>query len=334
MKILFLSETTQCDDRFLYLKALVEALADNDYEPTIIFTTSGAPSDHTYQLVKKHVVHHLSKLSFESENGDYLGKLVRHIEKHEYDFLVVSQERFPGFSVTGLFSLLQHKPRLVYLGADCSDKVTQDCRLLAPLEPVFVAVSQMVAERFMSDYEVQIIHGPAIAPDTLGVDIRAEFGIPKNTKLLGYIGNVDHAILDVVIEACKRMRCGLLVAGVGDTVAALDAMGGPVKVVPALPQCRGDWYHAVDVFLYPVKWSGFPMLPLEAAMCGKPVAMTPVSDLPRMAGERFGFFVRDASSVVNAVKTAVMGDVASNKAWVAETFSREQFLTKWQIVFG
>ena len=45
MKILFLSETTQCDDRFLYLKALVEALADNDYEPTIIFTTSGAPSD-------------------------------------------------------------------------------------------------------------------------------------------------------------------------------------------------------------------------------------------------------------------------------------------------
>lgn len=329
MKVLFLLETTRCDDRFLYLKPLLEDLSGAGYEPSLVFTTIGAPSDHTYQLVKKYVVHHLTRLCFESENDNYVERLARHIDKAEYDYVVVSQSDFPGFTVAGLYGLLQHQPRLAYLGAECSDHVTRDCRKLEDLQPKWVSVAELVAERFMADWDVQVIHGPAVSPETLGVDIRVEFGIPDHIKMLGFIGNVDDALLDVVFEACKRMNCGLLIAGTGDTTTALENMRGAIKVVPSIPQCRGDWYQAVDVFIYPVRWSGFPMFPLEAALCGKPVAMTPVSDMARMSGERFGFFTRDASSVVNAVRTAMRTNTEDNKQWVAETFSRERFLTDW-----
>ena len=339
MKLLFLLESTLLDDYFLYVKALVDALADDGYEPKIAFTTRGTPSDHTYQLVKDHVVHHLTKLCFRSADVGYMDRLAGHINRTGYDFVIISQAVFPGNQnqpvvISQLYGMLEHKPRLIFMGNQCSQGVTQAAADLADLDPLWVAVSQNVATRFMPEYDVQVIYGPAVQPEANGVDIRAEFGIRPGAKMLGYIGDVDMANWEPVIEAVKRMKCGLLIAGTGDRIAQLAEMKGPVRIVPAVPHIRADWYRAFDVFVYPVKAAGFPMLPLEAALCGCPVAMSPVSDTYQLLHDKFGFFGFNAEAVVKAVQQVSSYDREAVKKFVGEEFSRDRFLSGWQILLS
>lgn len=333
MKLLFLLESTGLDDYFMYTKALVEDLSGDGYEPSIVFTTNGAPSDHTYQLVKENVVHHFSKLCFRSADPDYLDRLAKHINKHQYDFLVVCQATYHRFSVAALYELLEHKPRLIFVGKECSQAVTQAAAEVAHLNPLWVAVAQNVASRFMADYDVQVIYGPAVVPDSTEADIRAEFGLRQDVKVVGYVGNVDVVNWEPVLEACRRMRCLLLVAGSGDNVPKLSGIKG-VKVVPAIPQCRADWYRAFDVFLYPVRGSGFPMLPLEAALAGCPVALTPVSDMYQLCKDEFGFFGYKPEEVIKAVQFASGRDREAVRVAIGERFSRESFLTGWQMLLS
>lgn len=333
MKLLFLLESTGLDDYFLYTKALVEDLSGDGYEPSIVFTTHGAPSDHTYQLVKDHVLHQWTKLPFRSADPDYLDRLAKHINKHQYDFLVICQATYHRFSVAALYELLEHKPRLIFVGKECSQSVTESAKQIDNINPLWVAVAQNVASRFMADYDVQVIYGPAVVPEDTGADIRAEFGIRGDVKVVGYVGNVDVVNWEPVLEACRRMRCLLLVAGTGDNVPKLSGIKG-VKVVPAIPQCLADWYQAFDVFLYPIRGSGFPMLVLEAAVSGCPVATTPVSDIYQLCKDEFGFFKFDPKEIIGGVRVAASRDMERVSGVIRERFSREKFLSGWQILLS
>lgn len=332
MKLLLLLENTQCNDEFLYSKALLEVLAKDGYEVSLVFISGGTPSDHTYQLVKQYVVHRFTKLCFRSLDDDYVQRLAAHIDKHEYDAIITYQAVFPGVTVAGVYELIEHKPKLVFVGSKCSDTTTQAAAQVAHLSPTWGAFSELVAKNFMAAYDAQVVYGPAVEPEALGVDVRAEFGIRKDARLVGYIGDVDNVNIEPVIEACKRMECGLLIAGTGSRITQLSAVKGNLRVVPTIPQYRADWYHAIDCFIYPVRNAGFPMLPLEAAMCNCPVAMTPVSDMANQLGNEFGFFVWDPVKIIEAVRKAVGSDNDHTRQVVAEMFSRERFLTSWHLL--
>lgn len=333
MKLLFLLESTGLDDYFLYTKALVEDLSGDGYEPSIVFTTNGAPSDHTYQLVKDHVVHHLTKLCFTSGDSGYAERLANHIARYEYDFLVVMKNDY-GFLVSDVYDKIEgSQPRLVFFGSECCRGVTRAAEELADCDPIWVANSEMVAKHSLSNYDVQIINGPAVQPEDTGADIRAEFGIPKHIKVLGYWGNVDIVKWDEVLEAARRMKCLVLVAGTGDRIETL-AQTKFVKVVPATPHCRGDWYRAVDCFIYPVSMSGFPMLVLEAALCNCPVAMTPVSDMYKVCRDEFGFFDYKPEKIIGAVAAACRLDRDAVRESIAAKFSGSKFLSDWQILLS
>lgn len=336
MKILFLLESTRCDDAFLYTKALVEALSADGYEPKIAFTTGGTPSDHTYQLVKAFVVHHLTKLCFRSGDPDYTERLANHVSSNGYDFLVVSQSAFgsPPVKVTSAYELMEHKPQLVFLAQQCSGAVSQAAEALAPLSPRWVSVSQNTATRFLSDYDVQVIYGPAVEAECLGVDIKTEYRIPTAAKVLGYIGNLDDCFVEIMLEVSRRLQAFLLIAGTGGRVSSLAEMSGPMRVIPAIPNYRGDWYKAMNCFLYPVRSGGFPMFPVEAAMAGVPVAMTPVSDFYQLMGDRMGFGGPNADQMVKAVISTGRIDTASCKSYLQDRFSPERFLSDWQMLLS
>jgi glycosyltransferase involved in cell wall biosynthesis len=318
----------------------VESLAEDGYDPKIVFTTRGTPSDHTYQLLKEFMVHHLTKLCFRSTDPGYTDRLAGHIDRTGYDFVVVNQSVFQGTDVQpvvmkNVYGMLEHKPRLIFVGSQCSPSVSQAAADLAEFNPRWTAVSQNVATRFMGDYDVQVVYGPAVMPEASGVDIRAEFGINPGAKVLGYIGDVDMVNWEPVIEAAKRMRCGLVIAGTGDRVSQLLEVKGNVRVVPMIPQkLRGDWYRAFDCFIYPVRASGFPMLPLEAALAGCPVAMTPVSDAYQLLQDNFGFFAPRPEEIIKAVQEAVGKDKEHNKREIRERFSRESFLSGWHVLLA
>ena len=333
LKLLFLLESTAVNDEVLYLKAAMDLLAGDGYEVTLVFTSRGTPSDHTYQLVKNHVVHHLSRLCFREEDDGYTERLARHIDKYQYDCLVATQSRYGRLEIAALYGMLEHKPRLVFVGSHCSQAVTQSASEIAALQPSWVAMSQNVATRFMPEYDVQVIYGPALVPEDTGADIRAEFGIKPEARLLGYIGNVDMVKWDVVIEAVKRMQCGLLVAGAGDRIQQLSEIHGLVKVVPAIPHCRGDWYRAMNCLILPVRSSAFPMLAMEAAMTGCPVAMTPVSDMYQMGQGQFGFFGFRPEEIIAGVREA-FSHRHTVGAFVGEKFSQDRFLSDWHILLS
>ena len=334
MKILFLLENTQYSDEFGYTKALVEVLAHDGYEPSICFTTSGTNGDWNYQLVKDYVVHHLTKLHFQSGDEGYAGRLARHIDKFKYDAVVVSQSSFGGVDMVEVFRQLETRPRLVFVGHKCNDTTARSAKALSVLDHLWVATSQNVATRFMAEYETAVIYGPAVKPESTGCKIREQFNVRPEARIIGYIGNVDEVNVDLMLEVCKRLSAGLLIAGTGKSIARVAERTGPIKVFPNMPQCRQEWFEAMDCFLYPVGGAGFPMLPLEAALCGCPVAMTPVGDMYQLLKGKFQFAGLKSDDLVKAVQGAVRTDVESVGRYVEETFSVEKLLSGWQVLLS
>jgi hypothetical protein len=283
-------------------------------------------------LVKKYVVSHLAKLHFRSGDQDYAERLAKHISNNGYEAVVVSQSRYGdahGVSINQVWEQLEEKPRLIFLGQQCSAGVTQSANDLQAYDPKWAAVSELVAMRFMPERDVQVIYGPAVEAESQGVDIRKEFGVPDNAKLLGFIGNTDEVFVEQMLEVVKRFHCLLLIAGCGGRVSSISSMGGPVKVVPSIPNLRGDWYRAFDCFFYPVRASGFPMFVLEAGLSGCHVAMTPVSDCLKIGEGRWGFGGKDVDSLCEAVRKATTYDADATRDYLLDRFALDHFLSDW-----
>ena len=332
MKILFLLENTNNNDEFRYTRALVDALAQDGYEPSICFTTSGTKWDYAYQLVKPLCVHHKTNIAFASREDGYTERLARHIDKTGYGAIIVSQAAFPNCNVAEVFGLLETRPRLIFVGHQPTEQTTKAVQSLKHLEPAWVAVSQNIATRFMPEVEAQIIYGPAVKPASTGCNIREQFNIRPEARVIGFIGNSDDIPVDLMLETARRFKAGLLIAGTGTGIARLSEHGN-VRAFASLPECREDWYKAFDVFLYPVLRAGFPTLPLEAALCGCPVAMTPVADMFQLCEGKFQFSNLSVDNMVKAVAGAVNTDVESVSRFVGETFSVEKMLSGWQVLF-
>jgi glycosyltransferase involved in cell wall biosynthesis len=236
--------------------------------------------------------------------------------------------------MTDLYNLLKGEPKLFFIGHYCSKVTVQSCEELAPLKPTWIAVSTRVAQVVMPDYDPLIIHGCAEVPTSLQVNIRDEFGVSKDSRVIGFIGSVDDIDPSLLVEVSRRLKARLLIAGTGGNITKLsETETGPVKVVPTIPMNREDWYKAFDVFVYPVLNPGFTSLPLEALLCGCPVAMTPVSDMFNFCKDWMSFFHPGEipTQITQAVIAAAGSNVSASREFVLKEFSPEKMASGWAL---
>ena len=331
MNILFLLNDTTQDDEFRYVQNLLTHIQDDDMDMKVAFLAGGAPADLAYQLLKDRVV---NRLSFKGDKGNLMKSLANHLDNHDVDVVVTGRAMFGQHKLLDAVDKSAKKPRVVFVGHDCSPVVTEHAQILAAIKPRYVAVSKLVAETFMKPFAPNVIYGAAVMPQASNTNIRAMYGVSKNTRLFGYIGNLDLIDTDMLVEAVKRMNGALFVCGTGQKLSVLSQVKGPIKVMPIMPEARADWYHAFDCFLYPVKRAGFPSLPLEAILCGTPVAMAPVSDFYSLFGNNISFHSWTTAKMVDAADRARTIEWQRTAALVEETFSVERLVSGWFSILG
>ncbi len=172
-------------------------------------------------------------------------------------------------------------------------------RLASKWLSAIVAVSDATRKKMIQQYhlpeaKVRTIHYGIDVKKFLGKNpryIREELGIPKNTIVFGTIARFTeqkgHRYLIQAIPKLIQHFPHVLFLWVGD---------GPLR--PSLIQLAQDHnilsyiqilgfrkdvdalLHAMDIFVLPSLYEGFPNAVLEAMVCGKPVVATRVDGIP------------------------------------------------------
>ncbi|HXF69967.1 MAG TPA: glycosyltransferase family 1 protein [Thermoflexus sp.] len=122
---------------------------------------------------------------------------------------------------------------------------------------------------------------------------RARYGLPDPFIL--YVGTLEpRKNLEVLLEAVARLTPPvplILVGGKGWKPAFLPRLWdlereGRARWIGFVPDAELPlWYNAATLFVYPSRYEGFGMPPLEAMACGTPVIAARASSLPEVVGE-------------------------------------------------
>lgn len=128
------------------------------------------------------------------------------------------------------------------------------------------------------------------------VSVRARLGLPEEYALT-LSSNKPHKNLPVLVEAwalfaAQHPAALLVVAGHWDDrypqarqLAANLGLGERVRFLPSVPETDlPALYSGARAFVYPSRYEGFGLPPLEAMACGTPVICGAVSSLPEVVG--------------------------------------------------
>jgi glycosyltransferase involved in cell wall biosynthesis len=122
---------------------------------------------------------------------------------------------------------------------------------------------------------------------------REEFGIPFNTKLIGFIGRLDKVkgcdyLIKAVSELAKRgLNFCLVIVGDGPERESLNSLVEDLGLQKQIYFCgfRDDTtnvYQSLDLFVLPSLNEGIPLAMLEAMSQGVPVIATRVGGVPEV----------------------------------------------------
>ncbi|MBR0712619.1 glycosyltransferase family 4 protein [Bradyrhizobium liaoningense] len=159
---------------------------------------------------------------------------------------------------------------------------------------IFVAVSSRVTQELQQFYDVPASRIRVISngidldrftPDPLGGRaIRAEFGIPNDTKLLLFVGHEFHRKgLALAIAALEKLDddVWLLVVG-SDDPAPYRKLAHKARTRLIFAGHRSDLpaiYSAADAFVLPTAYETFSLVCMEAMACALPVFATSVGGI-------------------------------------------------------
>ena len=128
-------------------------------------------------------------------------------------------------------------------------------------------------------------------------EFRARRNVPA--KMILYVGTIEPRkniarLLRAFARAKRDARLPHQLVLIGargwkyaevDAVIAQENIAGDVTFAGYVPQEElPDWYRAADLFVYPSRYEGFGLPPLEAMACGTPVVTSNVSSLPEVVG--------------------------------------------------
>ncbi len=224
--------------------------------------------------------------SFNAANRTYLNWAVRHAVRHANRVIAISEST--KRDLVAHYRLSPDRVSVVYGGTDA-------------------AFSPAPGKQYMEDLrtrrelpEKMILHVGTIEPRKNIAQLVRAFArarrsahLPHCLVLIGARG-WKHAEVDAAIEEEQ----------VSDVVHFAGYV--PADELP-------DWFRAADLFVYPSRYEGFGLPPLEAMACGTPVVASNSSSLPEVVGDAGLLVWPDdvnglAEAIVRVLKTPVLRD--------------------------
>jgi glycosyltransferase involved in cell wall biosynthesis len=178
-------------------------------------------------------------------------------------------------------------------------------------------------------YAVPLAAGPEYHPSPAGLpdtDIARKYDLPPRYVL--YLGGYDvRKNVGTLLQAYTYVRggvsdaCPLVLAGrlperasvrFPDVRAQIERQGldDVVRLIGEVDEAdKPGLYRGAEVFVYPSRYEGFGLPPLEAMSCGTPVVVAESSSLPEVVGGA-GFLVApdDARHMAGAILALLMQD--------------------------
>ncbi len=196
--------------------------------------------------------------SFNVANRTYLNWVVRHALRHANQVIAISEST--KRDLVEHYRVSPDRVSVVYGGKDGAfspapdEKYIQAFRIHRELpEKMILHVGTIEPRKNIA----QLVHAFARA--------RRSAHLPHFLVLIGARG-WKHAEVDAAIEEEQ----------VGDAVRFAGYV--PASELP-------DWFRAADLFVYPSRYEGFGLPPLEAMACGIPVVTSNASSLPEVVGD-------------------------------------------------
>jgi glycosyltransferase involved in cell wall biosynthesis len=143
--------------------------------------------------------------------------------------------------------------------------------------------------------------------------LRTEWNVPKDTPLLGFVGQLDKRKgIDVLLAAFDRIRrkvpqARLVLAGRGPLQEMIESKvhrqnWGDAILLPGFIDDVVAVMQAIDILLLPSLWEGFGLVLIEAMAAGKPAISTNISSMPEIIADgQTGYLVPpgDAETLAN-----------------------------------
>ncbi len=176
-----------------------------------------------------------------------------------------------------------------------------------------IAVSRAVKDRCCDGFNTSVIYN-GVDCSRLGRTrsrdaVRASLGFQPGDFVLGYVGRYSHEKrVPLLLEAASLLprQFKVLMVGWGaQRVALLEQANACIPGRYALASAwnyLGDYYQAMDAVCLVSEVEGFPLVLMEARLCGRPVIVTPFGCAPEVVQDRInGLIVAgDPASVAGA----------------------------------
>lgn len=151
--------------------------------------------------------------------------------------------------------------------------------------------------------------------------IRAKYGLPE--RFLLYLGGFDNRKnLVLLLKALEQSEFDIPLAIAGqppapnpplypDVRAAASVLGDRVRWLGRVPEeDKAALYSAATVFVWPSRYEGFGLPPLEAMACGTPVICANASSVPEVTGDAAVLVEPDSLSSLGEAIDRVLADPA------------------------
>lgn len=171
-------------------------------------------------------------------------------------------------------------------------------------------------------------------------DWRQKLQMPAGGRLVVFIGRLipEKGALRLAKAVQQIPGCTLAVAGTGPEEAALRALGGPVRVLGALPHAQVvQLLCQADCYCLPTEYAeGFPTTLLEAAACRCPIVCTHTAGTGELLPDGgHALFVADTEpATLAAALRAVLRDPQAARDRADRAYRRLCTHFTWQAVFA
>jgi glycosyltransferase involved in cell wall biosynthesis len=185
----------------------------------------------------------------------------------------------------------------------------------SPVVDHVVAVSRRVQERVTHGYPTTIIPNGVdsshLARSLSRPEARERFGFGPDDFVVGYVGRFSpekraHRVIEAVAKLPANVKA--LLVGWGPLHPQLLELANrliPGRFATTVGKgCFGDYYEAMDALCMVSAEEGYPLVVLEAMMCGRPVIATDVGGVPDLLIDRVNGVV--VSGDVDSIRSAVL----------------------------
>ena len=180
----------------------------------------------------------------------------------------------------------------------------------------------------------------ALAQAEPRTDWRQQLQVPEGGHLVAFVGRLipEKGAIQLAEAVQQLPGCVLAVAGTGPQEEALRALGGPVRVLGALPHDQiVQLLSQADCYCLPTQYAeGFPTTLLEAAACRCPILCTHTAGTGELLpDEDYTLYLEDTRpETLAAALQALLRDPEAARRRAERAFENLSAHFTWQAVFA